>query len=111
MRTKKSITKSPNAPRPTLDCVLADAMDLGLMQVLGEMTPRHYVALRTMSQFEIGQRGDDTGRRDSRPSRMPAPWFRRYGSFNLRVGPYSRAWSPWSMLAFRYRKEHICGGA
>jgi len=56
MRTKKSTTKLANAPQPTLDCVLADAMDLGLMQVLGEMTPRQYVALRTMSPFEIGYR-------------------------------------------------------
>lgn len=56
MRTKKSTAKLANAPQPTLDCVLADAMDLGLMQVLGEMTPRQYVALRTMSPFEIGFR-------------------------------------------------------
>ncbi|CAM8871187.1 hypothetical protein [Burkholderia pseudomallei] len=56
MRTKKSTRKSTNAPQPTLDCVLADAMDLGLMQVLVEMTPRQYVALRTMSPFEIGYR-------------------------------------------------------
>lgn len=34
----------------------ADAMDQGLMQVLGEMTPRQYVALQTMSPFEIGYR-------------------------------------------------------
>lgn len=56
MRTKKSITKSTNAPQLTPDRVLADAMDLGLMQVFGEMTPRQYVALRTMSPFEIGYR-------------------------------------------------------
>ncbi|VBT21808.1 Uncharacterised protein [Burkholderia pseudomallei] len=56
MRTKKSTTKSTDALQLTLDCVLADAMDLGLMQVLGEMTPRQYVALRTMSPFEIGYR-------------------------------------------------------
>lgn len=56
MRTKKSTTKSTNIPQPTLDCVLTDAIDLGLMQVLGGMTPRQYVALRTMSPFEIGYR-------------------------------------------------------
>jgi hypothetical protein len=31
-------------------------MDKGLMQALGEMTSRQYVALRTMSSFEIGYR-------------------------------------------------------
>ncbi|RKP48299.1 hypothetical protein D7S89_13330 [Trinickia fusca] len=56
MRTKKSTTKSTDSLQPTLDCVIADAMDQGLMQVLGEMTPRQYVALRTMSPFEIGYR-------------------------------------------------------
>ncbi|KVE63539.1 hypothetical protein [Burkholderia vietnamiensis] len=56
MRTKKSTTKSTDTLQLALDCMIADAMDQGLMQVLGEMTPRQYVALRTMSPFEIGQR-------------------------------------------------------
>ena len=56
MRTKKSTTKSTDTLQLTLDCMIADAMDQGLMQVLGEMTPRQYVTLRTMSPFEIGYR-------------------------------------------------------
>lgn len=56
MRTKAQRIESTNSGQPTLECRLADAMDHGLMQVLGAMTPREYVTLRTMSPFEIGYR-------------------------------------------------------
>ncbi|MCA8287295.1 hypothetical protein [Burkholderia vietnamiensis] len=54
MRTKKSTTKSTDTLQLTLDCMIADAIDQGLMQVLSEMTPRHYVDARTRSSFELG---------------------------------------------------------
>lgn len=54
MRTKTSRTKSTNRAHPTLKLILADAMDLGLMQVIGALTPRQYVDTRTMSSFELG---------------------------------------------------------
>lgn len=56
MRTRKSTTKSTNRAWPTLELILADAMNLGLMQVVGAMTSREHIALRTMSPFEIGHR-------------------------------------------------------
>ncbi len=56
MRTKGQRAESTNGGRYTLERMLADAMDHGLMQVLDAMTPREYVALRTMSPFEIGYR-------------------------------------------------------
>ncbi|KVN61483.1 hypothetical protein WM03_11990 [Burkholderia ubonensis] len=56
MRAKMSRTKSTNTAQPTLECMLADAVDHGLMQVVGALTPRQYVALQTMSPFEIGHR-------------------------------------------------------
>ncbi|RQS61243.1 hypothetical protein DID96_33420 [Burkholderia sp. Bp8963] len=56
MRTKMSRTKSANSVPPTVERMLVDAMDHGLMQVVGAMTPREYVAIRTMSPFEIGYR-------------------------------------------------------
>ena len=56
MRTKTPRTESTNSGQSTLERMLADAMDHGLMQVLDAMTPREYVALRTMSPFEIGYR-------------------------------------------------------
>lgn len=54
MRTKTSRIKSTNRAQPTLELMLADAMDLGLMQVIGALTPRQYVDTRTMSSFELG---------------------------------------------------------
>ncbi|RQP35037.1 hypothetical protein DF156_15570 [Burkholderia ubonensis] len=54
MRTKTSRIKSTNRAHPTLKLILADAMDLGLMQVIGVLTPRQYVDTRTMSSFELG---------------------------------------------------------
>lgn len=54
MRTKAP-TESTNSGQFT-ERMLADAIDHGLKQALGAMTPREYVALRTMSPFEIGYR-------------------------------------------------------
>lgn len=54
MRTKTSRKKSTNSDQPTVERMLATAMDQGLMQVLGAMTPRQYVDTRTMSSFELG---------------------------------------------------------
>lgn len=56
MQTKTPRTESTNSGQSTLERMLADAMDHSVMQVLGAMTPREYVALRTMSPFEIGCR-------------------------------------------------------
>lgn len=54
MRAKMSRSKFTYSGLPTLERVLADAIDQGLAQVVGEMTPRQYVELRTMSSFELG---------------------------------------------------------
>lgn len=54
MRTKMSRTKSANSVQLTVERMLADAMDHGLMQVVGALTPRQYVDTRTMSSFELG---------------------------------------------------------
>lgn len=54
MRTKMSRTKSTNSVQTMVERMLADAMDLGLMQVIGALTPRQYVDTRTMSSFELG---------------------------------------------------------
>lgn len=54
MRSKISRTKLTNSVPPTVERMLADAMEHGLRQVLGAMTPRQYVDARTMSSFELG---------------------------------------------------------
>lgn len=56
MRNKTQHAESSNSEQLMLERTLADALDQGFGQVVGEMTPHQYVALRTMSPFEIGYR-------------------------------------------------------
>ncbi|ARL22926.1 hypothetical protein BOC47_11415 [Burkholderia pseudomallei] len=54
MRSKMSRTKLTNSVQPTVERMLAEAMDHGLQDVVSSMTPREYVDARTMSSFELG---------------------------------------------------------
>lgn len=56
MQKKIPRAKAPVKVQRRLERALVVAIDQGLRECLGAMTPRGYVELRTMSPFELGLR-------------------------------------------------------
>lgn len=73
-----------------LDLMLADAMDHGLTQVLGAMTPRKYVDTRTMSSFELGLKFKQLLRDEMYERRRGATKRQQNGGVRARPGSGGR---------------------